>query len=132
MQRLLQIIPKPWRRATSRNLCELLIAGGDVGTARTIVEAFLKHSPDNVTALFYRGLLAEPDPRNCPPARRQELQEQAARAVADPVRRSLNLGLFYEQTQQWDKAMAQWRSVLDATAAQARGGHAGLCRPPSR
>ncbi len=118
VQRLLQISPEAVGENHAAELCELLIAGGDVGTAKTIAEALLKHSSDNVTALFYRGLLAEPDPRNCPMTRRQELQEQAARAVADPVRRSLELGLFYEQTQQLDKATPQWRSVLEATGVE--------------
>jgi tetratricopeptide (TPR) repeat protein len=118
VQRLLQVSPDAVGENYIAELCELLIAQGDAGTARTVVDAFLKHFGDNVTALFYRGLLSEPDPRSCPPARRKELQEQAARAIADPVRRDLNLGLFYEQTQQLDKAMAPWRSVLDATASQ--------------
>ena len=81
--------------------------------------------------MFYRGLLSEPDPRSCPPARRHELQEQAARAIADPVRRGLNLGLFYEQTQQWDKAVAQFRSVLDATAADTRRAPAHVAAKPA-
>ena len=120
VQHLLQVNPDAVGESYTAELCELLIAEGDVSIAKTIAEALLKHAPDNVTALFYRGLLSEPDPRNCPPTRRRELQEQAARAVADPVRRSLALGLFYEQTQQLDKAMPQWRNVLDATAS--RGG----------
>lgn len=118
VQRLLPVAPGAVEESYLAGLCELLIAQGDASVAKTVVEACLKCSADNVTALFYRGLLAEPDPANCPPARRRELQEQAAGALTDPVRRSLNLGLFYEQTQQWDKAAAQWRSVLDARDGQ--------------
>ena len=80
VQRLLQVRPDAVGESHIAELCELLIAQGDAGTAKPIVDAFLKHSPDNVTALFYRGLLSEPDPRSCPPARRTELQEQAARS----------------------------------------------------
>jgi tetratricopeptide (TPR) repeat protein len=117
VQRLLQIRPDAVEESYIAELCESLLAQGDTNSAKTIVEAFLQHAPDNVTALFYRDLLSEPDPRRCPPARRKELQEQAAGAVPDPVRRSLELGLFYEQTQQLDKAIPQLRSVLDATAS---------------
>jgi len=116
VQRLLQTAPNAMGENYVAGLCESLIAQGEAGTARTVVEVFLKHSPDNVTALFYRGLLSEPDPRSCPLPRRKEIQEQAAYAIADPVRRSLELGLFYLQTQQPDKAMSQLQSVLDATA----------------
>ncbi len=118
VQRLLEVNPEAVGETYTAQLCEMLIAGGDVSTARTIVEALLKRTPDSITALFYRGLLAEPDPRNCPSTRRRELQEQAAGAGADPVRRSLELGLFYEQTQQWEKAIPQWRNVLDATRVE--------------
>jgi tetratricopeptide (TPR) repeat protein len=118
VQRLLQVNPEVVGETYTAELCELLIAGRDVGTAKAIVEAVLQHTPDNVTALFYRGLLAEPDPRNCPPVRRRELQEQAAGAVTDRVRRSLELGVFFEQTQQLDKAISQWRNVLVATRAE--------------
>jgi tetratricopeptide (TPR) repeat protein len=118
VQRLLQIDPGAIEKNYVAELCESLIAQGDTGAAKTIVEALLKHTPDDVTALFYRGLLSEADPRSCPPSRRKEIQEQAARAIADPVRRSLELGLFYLQTQQPDKAASQLQSVLDATASQ--------------
>ena len=49
--------------------------------------------------------------------------------IADPVRRGLNLGLFYEQTQQMDQAAAQWRSVLDATASRHAGAPDLMSRP---
>jgi tetratricopeptide (TPR) repeat protein len=118
VQRLLQVRPDAVDESSMPELCEFLIAQGDSGTAKMVVEAFLKNSPDHVTGSFYRALLSEADPRSCPSARRVELQEQTARAVADPVRRGLNLGLLYEQTQQPDKAIAPWRSVLEATASQ--------------
>jgi tetratricopeptide (TPR) repeat protein len=118
VQRLLRVKPEVVEDSAVAQLCEMLIAGGDANVAKAVVEAALQHSADNVTALFYRGLLSEPDPRACSAARRRELQEQAAQAIADPVRRSLNLGLFYEQTQQPDKAVAQFRNVLEAADSQ--------------
>jgi hypothetical protein len=95
VQRLLQVNPDAVEDSAVAKLCEVLIAQGDAAIAKTVVEAVLKHSQDNGPALFYRGLLSEPDPRACSLARRKELQEQAAQAIADPVRRSLHLGLFY-------------------------------------
>lgn len=117
LRQLLQANPPGVQETQIAELCESLIAQGDADAAQPIAAAFLKQAPDNATALFYGSLLSEPDPRSSPPARRKELQEQAARAIADPVRRSLNLGLFYEQAQQGDKAVPQWQAVLDATAS---------------
>ncbi|MEN6337355.1 MAG: tetratricopeptide repeat protein [Phycisphaerales bacterium] len=99
-------------------LCESLIELGDIGTAGAVVDAYLTRLPDSPGALFYRGLLSEPAPRSCPQAKRAEIQRRAFDAIRDPTRRALELGLFYRQTEQLDKAAAQWQSVLDATASQ--------------
>lgn len=118
VQRLLQAGPDAVEDNAVAELCEVLVAQGDASIAQMVVDAVLRHSGDNVTGLFYRGLLSEPDPRACSAARRRELQEQAAQAMGDPVRRSLSLGLVYEQAQQLDKAVAQFRSVLNASASE--------------
>lgn len=99
-------------------LCEALIEQGDIATAKAVVEAYARPFPDNPAALFYRALLSEPDPKNCPEARRTEIQGKALAAMRDPVRRALELGAFYRRNEQPDQAAAQWRSVLDATASQ--------------
>ena len=122
LQRLLPIDPNAVEEPYVIRLCQSLAEQRDAGVAKTVAEAFLKCAPNSVAALFYRGLLAEPDPLNCPESRRKELQEQAVRAMADPLRRSLELGSFYEENQQWDKAISEWRSVLDATASQGAQG----------
>jgi tetratricopeptide (TPR) repeat protein len=115
MRRLLQAAPKAVEGADVARLCEMLVAQKDISTAREVVEAFLKQSADSPEVLPWRGLLSEPDPLNCPQARRAELQEQATGSIADPLRRGLELGLLYQQRQQFDKAVAQWREVLKAT-----------------
>jgi tetratricopeptide (TPR) repeat protein len=115
MRRLLQAAPKAVEGADAARLCQMLVAQKNTSTAREIVEAFLKQSPDSPEVLPWRGLLSEPDPLNCPQARRAELQEQAIGSIADPLRRGLELGLLYQQREQFDKAVAQWREVLKAT-----------------
>jgi tetratricopeptide (TPR) repeat protein len=117
MQRLLRAEPNAVGEVDVIRLCETLVAQRDADLARGMIDAFLQHAPDSAAALFYRDLLAEPDPLNCPAARRQELQKQAIESIADPRRRALELGSFYQQTQRWDEAVAQWQSVLDATAS---------------
>jgi tetratricopeptide (TPR) repeat protein len=117
-QRLLRIDPNAVEERHLVRLCESLIDQGDIATAQTVVDAYLKQLPDSPGVLFYRGLLSEPSPRDCPQARRAEIQGRALDAIRDPVRRALELGVFYRQTEQPDQAAAQWRSVLDATASQ--------------
>ncbi len=98
-------------------LCETLIGERDIAAARGLVEAFLDGLPDSVAALFYQGLLSEPDPFACPAARRREIRRQAIGHLTDPVARAMALGVFLQEDEQYDDAIAQWRKVLDATDA---------------
>ena len=116
--RLLQAKPDVVEEAYVVELCDRLIKQGQAGAAHTVAEAYVKHFPNSVAVLFYRGLSSEADPLNCPDSRRKEIQEQAIGNLADSVYRSLELGSFHEQNEQFDEAAAQWQSVLDATASQ--------------
>ncbi len=115
---LLQVNPGAVEERAVVELCDSLVQQGDAGLAKAIVETFVTQAPDNVTILSYRALLSEPDPLNCPESRRKEIREQAIHSIVNPIRRALELGSYYQQNEQWDKALPQWRSVLDATAGQ--------------
>jgi tetratricopeptide (TPR) repeat protein len=117
MQRLLQLDPNAVAEREVIDLCAALLPQ-DVSLAKAVVEAFLPHAPNSAAALFYQGLLAEPDPANCSAARRKAIQEGTMVRMPDLLRRSLELGAYYQQNQQWDQAVSQWRRVLEATAAQ--------------
>ena len=101
-----------------RRLCEALIAQQESERARTVVDAYLERSPQSLAVLFYRGLLAEPDPAACTEERRREIHVQAVRSLADPVQRATELGFFYQDQGQLDEAVQQWRQVLAATAGR--------------
>ncbi len=121
MLQLLKTAPAVVEEQDAAQVCDLLIAQKEIAKAREIVDAFLKHSAESAEMLSYAGLLSEPDPSNCPEPRRREIREQAVRSIKDPLRRSIELGLLYQQQEQVDQAVAQWREVLNATAAQAAG-----------
>jgi tetratricopeptide (TPR) repeat protein len=118
MQQLLKAAPAAVEEQDAVQLCGALIEQKDAATARKLVDAYLTHAPDSVEALFYRGLLSEPDPSSCTNERRLEIRAEAIRGIADPVRRSVALGAFYQQQEQYDKAVSQWQEVLDATSAK--------------
>ncbi|MBN1509064.1 MAG: hypothetical protein JW955_19610 [Sedimentisphaerales bacterium] len=99
-------------------LCDTLIGQNEIVAAKSVVEVFLNDLPDNAVALFYKGLLSEPDPSACSQARRREIRMQAIDSMADPVARSVALGAFYRESDRLDEAVVEWRKVLDATASQ--------------
>ncbi len=114
-QRLLLAEPNEINGRHLDTLCQMLVAQGDVTLAKTVVDAFLKQSPQDADALFCRGLLSEPDPATCPESRRRELREQAMKSLSDPVTRAAELGRFYRDGGQLDEGISQWQYVLDTT-----------------
>ncbi len=121
MLQLLKIAPAVVEDQDVVQICESLIAQKETATAKAIVEAFLKHAPESVEMLLYAELLSEPDPSSCPEPRRREIREQAVRGIKDPLRRSIELGLVYQQQEKPDLAAAQWQEVLNTTTAQGAG-----------
>ncbi|HRS10426.1 MAG TPA: hypothetical protein P5068_05160 [Sedimentisphaerales bacterium] len=117
-RRLLLVDPNGVDGRRLETLCRMLIEQNDVAAAEVVVETFLKHSGQDVEALFCQRLLSEPDPSACSESRRREIRLQAIHSLSDPVVRAAELGLFHEAGGQLDEAVAQWQSVLDATESQ--------------
>jgi tetratricopeptide (TPR) repeat protein len=121
VRRLVQIDPGLVQDEDIAAVCRAMISQNDIGKARTIVDAFMKKSPTNVTGAFYRLLLSEPNPGACSDSRRMELQVQAISAVADPMKQAVGLGMVYQENGRMDEAVLQWRKVLTETSGQGDG-----------
>jgi len=118
MERLLQIDPDAVTADDLAGLCEALIDQGDSARAERLVRPFLQHSPSELTALFYQGLLSEPEPAGVSQERRARIREEAIGRIEQPLMRAVELGFFYQQREQPAKAIAQWRQVLETTASE--------------
>ncbi len=129
MQRLLRADPTSVDGRGLETLCQMLIAQDDAALARILVETFLQQSPQDVGALFCRGLLSQPDPSACSLSRRRELRLEAIGRLSDPVVRAAELGLFHENEGNLDEAVAQWQQVLDATASATAPSGPAYLRP---
>ncbi len=116
-QTLLQVDPNGVEGQGLETLVQILIEQGDLVRAKAVVDAFLRHRSEDADALFCRGLLGEPDPSACSPARRRELRLEAIRSLSDPVTRAAELAAFYEDSGRADEAIAQWQQVIDATSS---------------
>jgi len=114
LQKLLLIEPNSVPMVPLINVCNNYIQQGQVQQARNLVNQFLTHFPDSPTILFYKGILAEPEPDKISPERRKQIEEQALSDITDPVRRAMNLGIFYQRNDELDKAAEQFKKVLGA------------------
>jgi len=88
------------------------IALGREAEAESLVNSFLEHWPNNVTAAYYKKLASEPEPLKVTPERRFELQEELFSDMKDSVQRWLNLGTLYARQKDTEKAADLFKKVL--------------------
>lgn len=79
-----------------------------------LVEKLLPTEPDNTTLLIYEQMLYEPEPHMISQQRHKEIEEQALSKTADPIRRSINLGVFYQKHNELDKAAVEFKKVFSS------------------
>ena len=112
MQKLLSIEPNSVAQAYVVTICNNYITDGETNKARDLVDRFLQYFPDDMTVLFYKKLLSEPQPDKVSQQRRKEIEKAAISDVTDPVRRSVALGIFYEGSNEPNNAVEEFRKVL--------------------
>jgi len=120
VQKLLAVQPDSVEEATVTKVCSDLISLAQTSKAENIVNRFLAQSPNSEAALFYKKLLSESEPANVPEQRRKQIEEQALSGIADPVQQALELGIFYRRNNDLDKAVGQFRKVLEMQAPPER------------
>jgi tetratricopeptide (TPR) repeat protein len=112
MDAMLSADPNSLEVTTAGSMCDDAITSGNLDQANLIIEKYLKYQPDNITALFYKRLLAEPTPAKVSPERVSQLKEDVLTGIADPLRRTLALGTFYITNNDSNKALEQLRKLV--------------------
>jgi tetratricopeptide (TPR) repeat protein len=114
IERLLSIKPDFVEVASVIDICNNYIIQGKSNQAGLLVDKFLEYFPDNGKVLVYSEILSETDPAKISQQKRKEIEEQVLSNIADPLRRSVQLGIFYRRSGELEKATGQLEKVLDA------------------
>jgi tetratricopeptide (TPR) repeat protein len=101
-------------------VCENYIAKNKYQEAKALINNASIRLPNEPLVGFYKLLLAEPDPGKVTAQRRKDLAEQAIATIPDPVLRSLSLANVYTSKEQFDKAIAEYKKILDKNPADKR------------
>jgi Tfp pilus assembly protein PilF len=112
VEELLPIEPNAVEEASIFAVCNNYVAEDQTSKAEELINRFLQYFPDNTTALFYKQALSEPEPDKISQQRRTEIEEQVLSGIADPVRRAVNLGLFYQRNNEPNEAVKEFKNVL--------------------
>lgn len=119
--KLLTMEPNFVGEASVVAVCNNYVAEGKTEQAKDLVNRFLEYSPVNVTVLFYKQILSEPEPGKISQQRRNEIEEQVISSIADPMQKSMRLGVFYRGHNEPNKAAEEFKKVLKIEALQEGG-----------
>jgi tetratricopeptide (TPR) repeat protein len=115
---LLTMEPNSVGDASVVTVCNNYVAEGKIEQAKDLVNRFLEYFPVNITALLYKRILSEPEPGKISQQRRNEIEEQVLSDIADPVQKSIRLGVFYREHNELNKAAEEFKKVLKMEALQ--------------
>ncbi len=82
-------------------------------TARELVDKLLEQRPENTLLLAYDLILKESDPLNVSEEKRNELEKQAIKNIEDKEKSSYAMGLYHNRNNDPNKAMAEFRKVIE-------------------
>ncbi len=118
LEKLLSVEPNSVEQASVINVCRNYMEQGQTSQALRLIDRFLEYSPDSPSILVYKQLLSEPDPAKVTQQRRQQIEEQVLSGIADPIRRKVQLGIFYRRYNELEKAISQFKEALETGTSQ--------------
>jgi tetratricopeptide (TPR) repeat protein len=118
VEKLLSIEPNSVEQASVVNVCRNFMAKGQTNQALRLINRFLEDFPDTPAILVYKQILSEPDPEKLSQQRRQQIEEQVLSHLTDPIRRMIQLGIFYHRYNEPEKAAVQLKEALETGISQ--------------
>jgi tetratricopeptide (TPR) repeat protein len=118
--RLLELYPERVKLSVLLIVCNNYVANGDITEARSLIDKFLKHSPDNVSAEIYRRKLSEPDPKNISQERIEQITQEAVGEISDEARRYSIMGEYYRAQGKSDQALTEFKKAYASAPEDGR------------
>ncbi|MBN1392591.1 MAG: hypothetical protein JW947_07290, partial [Sedimentisphaerales bacterium] len=119
--KLLLAKPDSVKESSVAAVCDNYITQGNIEHAKDLVNRFLEHFPANTTGMFYKKMLAEPDPAKISQERHTEIKKQVLAAIADPTERALRLGEFHQENDEPNEAAEEFKKILKIETPQKDG-----------
>jgi len=93
--------------------CRNYITQGNINQAKDFINRYLNYFPENITALVYKQILFEPQPKEVSIQRYRDIEEKVLLNLTDPFYSSLELGIFYHRNNEYDKAIVQFTKAIE-------------------
>jgi len=111
-ERLVQKKPERWD--VTHTVCKRYVADGQIDRARSLIDEFLTHSPNNIPAQVYKRLLNEPDPTAVSLERVNHIEEEVIKDIPDEQERLTELGRYYRSRGMTEEAMSVCKKAYEA------------------
>ncbi len=118
LEKLLPIDPNSVDQVSVINVCRYYKEQGQINQALRLIDSFLENHPDSPAVLIYKQVLSEPDPSKITQLRHRQIEEQVLSSLTDPIRRKVQLGIFYRRYNEPEKAIAQFQDALETGTSQ--------------
>ncbi|MBN2180312.1 MAG: tetratricopeptide repeat protein [Sedimentisphaerales bacterium] len=116
-EKILATEPNAVEQSLLISVCKNYIAQDKAGPAEDFIARYLKHFPENITALVYWQVLREPVPKEVTLQRYKDIEEKTLLNLTDPLYKALHLGIFYRQCDMPEKAIEQLRTAISRGAS---------------
>lgn len=94
-------------------VCNHYISQDRVADAKAFADTYLNKKGFDSNVVFYRRTLDEPDLANITDDRRKEIEQQIIGEIDDPVKRAMNMGVFYQRENNLEKAKIEFKKIID-------------------
>ena len=118
LEKLLSMEPNSVDQVSVINVCRNYNVQGQTNQALSLMDRFLENFPDSPAILVYKQVLSEPDPAKITQQRHRQIEEQVLSGIADPIRRKVQLGIFYRRYNEPEKAIGQFKEALETGTSQ--------------
>ncbi|MDD5064187.1 MAG: hypothetical protein PHQ35_05440 [Phycisphaerae bacterium] len=118
LEKLMTMEPNSVGEASVIAVCNNYVTEGKVEQAKDLVNRYLEYFPANMVILFYKQILSEPEPAKISQESRNEIEKQVLSGIADPIERSIKLGMFYGQHNEPNEAIEEFKKALKIKAQE--------------
>jgi tetratricopeptide (TPR) repeat protein len=118
LEKLLSIEPNSVDQVSLINVCRNYRDQGQIGQALRLLDLYLEKFPESPVVLVYKQVLSEPDPSKITQQRHQQIEKQVLSSLTDPIRRKVQLGIFYNRYNEPEKAISQLKDALETGTSQ--------------
>ena len=113
LDKQLQLAPESVSTVTVMMVANKYVEDGQREKAQSLVDTCIEKMPDKTILLSYKEIFSRPDTQEIKPEELNAIEEKTLLGIKDPVKKSGELGIFYQRINEPDKAKQELKKVVE-------------------